>query len=261
MRCGLPALALVVAVGCFEYSPHAIVLDPSERHLHEKAVARLEAAPPQGMVRFAVVGDTELAYDEATEAVEHLNERDDIAFVVQMGDFTQVGLLPEFRRMNEIFARLRVPYFVVIGIHDYLGNGEDIYERMFGAVNFAFTFGRARFLLFDSNSREFGFDGSVPDLAWLAAQLAPDGDHDRAVLFSHVPPGTSDFDPSLQEGYDALLRAHRPVLAFHAHEERFRVGQREETPLYVADDVEGHSYLVATLHPGGAAEVERVYFP
>lgn len=66
MRGGLPALALVVAVGCFEYSPHAIVLDPFERHLHEKAVARLEAAPAHGMVRFAVVGDTELAYDEAT---------------------------------------------------------------------------------------------------------------------------------------------------------------------------------------------------
>jgi hypothetical protein len=258
MRRRVPALSLVLVAACFEYSPHAIVLDGSERDLHEKALARLRATRPPETVRFAVVGDTQVAFDEAAEAVAHLNGRDDIDFVVQIGDFTHFGLLQEFRRMNEIFARLRVPYFVVIGIHEHLGNGEEIYERMFGAADLAFSFGRTRFVLFDSNSREFAYDGTIPDVAWLAERL--DGAHDTAVLLSHCPPGTSDFDPKLVARYDALLRDHRPIISFHGHEHRFRFEEREGTPLYVADSVDHRSYLVAEVDPAGEFAVERVFF-
>jgi 3',5'-cyclic AMP phosphodiesterase CpdA len=261
MRPLLP-LALLVAAGCLEYSPHAVDLDGSERDLHSKALARLAAAPAPAVVRFAVVGDTQLAFDEAEEAVDHLNGRADLAFVVQAGDFTNFGLLPEYRLMNHIFERLRVPYFVVIGIHEYLGNGEDIYDRMFGPTDFSFTFAGTRFVLFDSNSREFAFDGSVPDLGWLAAQLPPGGDgtYDRAVLFSHVAPGHGDFDPRLEEPYVALLRSQPSVISFHAHEHRFRFDDATGTPIYLADSVNHRSYLVATLLPDGAIGVERISF-
>jgi 3',5'-cyclic-AMP phosphodiesterase len=255
-----PALVLVLATACFEYSPHAIVLDPSERDLHRKALARLEAAPPPASFRFAVVGDTQLRFDEAAELVDDLNARTDLAFVVQIGDFTHVGLLPEFRLMNEVFSRLRVPYFVAIGIHEYLGNGEDIYERMFGAPNLAFTVQRTRFVLFDSNSREFAFDGTVPNLAWIAAQVPSDGAYDRAVLVSHVPPATGDFDPALVANYDAILGAQRSVISFHGHEEKFRFEERAGTPLYVVDALDGRSYLIVTVLPEGGFAVEGVPF-
>lgn len=261
MRWSLGTLALVLATGCLEYSPHAIDLDPSERDLHRKAVERLHAIPPpEAGFRFAVVGDTQLAFDEAEDAVEHLNARDDLAFVVQGGDFTNFGLLPEFRLMNDIFARLRVPYFVVIGIHDHLGNADDIYDRMFGARDFSFTFGRTRFVFFDSNSLEFGFSGTVPDVGWLAAQLDPDGSFDGAVLVSHVAPMHADFDPALREPYVALLQAQSSVVSFHAHEHRYRFDDTTGTPMYLADSVNHRSYLVATVVAGGAFEVERVFF-
>lgn len=252
---------LLVLAGCFELSPHAVVLDASERALHARALASLAATPPgEGeVVRFALVGDTQLAFDEAADAVAHLNARGDLAFVVQLGDFTHVGLLPEYRRMNAIFARLEVPYFVVVGIHDLLGNGGEIYARMFGPRNATFTFGRTRFVLFDSNSRAEGFRGDVPDLAWLGGQLARDGPHDRTVLLSHVAPGTGDFDPALVEAYDALLSAIGPVISFHAHEHRPRFEDRAGTPVWIADSVDHRSYLVATVGPG-AVEVERVAF-
>jgi 3',5'-cyclic AMP phosphodiesterase CpdA len=259
MKRRLAALSLVAAAACFEYSPHAIVLDGSERDLHEKALARLGATRPPETVRFAVVGDTQVAFDEAAEAVADLNRRDDIDFVVQIGDFTHFGLLDEFKRMNEIFAALRVPYLVVIGNHDHLGNGEEIHERMFGPSHLAFTFGRTLFVLFDSNSREFGYDGTIPDVGWLEQRLAP-GAHDAAVLLSHVPPGTIDFDRKLVERYDALLREHRPLISFHGHEHRPRFEEREGTPLYVADSVDHRSYLVAEVDPAGEFYVERVFF-
>jgi 3',5'-cyclic AMP phosphodiesterase CpdA len=257
---GIAPVWLALACACFEYSPHAFDLDPSERGLHASAVDGLVSTAPPEPLRFALVGDTQHSFDDAADVVDRLNARSDLAFVVQLGDFTHLGLAPEFRLMNDVFARLRVPYLVVIGNHDYLGVGEDIYAEMFGPPNVAFTLGRTRFVLFDSNSREFGFDGNTPDLAWLAAQLAPDGSFDGAVLMSHCAPFSGDFDASLVERYDALLRVPPSLVSFHAHEHRFIFEEREGTPLYVADAVEGRSYLLATALPGGGFEVERVFF-
>ena len=79
--------------------------------------------------------------------------------------------------MNEIFARLHVPYLVVVGIHDLIGNGDAIYASMFGPTDFAFTHARVRFVVFDSNSTAHE-RRTVPDVAWVAEQLAPGPDHD-----------------------------------------------------------------------------------
>jgi 3',5'-cyclic-AMP phosphodiesterase len=256
----LAAVMAVLAASCFEYSPHAVVLDDSERGLHQKALARLDAETPPALLRFAVVGDAHLWFEEAKAAVASLNARDDLAFVVQIGDIMHVGLMPELRLMNEEFAHLRVPYFVVMGNHEHLGNGEDGYRAMFGDPALAFTFARTRFVLFDSNSREFDFDGTVPDVARLAAEVQPDGTFDHVVLLSHVPPGTSDFDASRVEAYDALLRAQPSVISFHGHEHAYRSEVREGTLLFVADALDGRSYLVAAVHPDGLFEVERVSF-
>jgi hypothetical protein len=260
MRAVLAAVPLLVATACLEYSPHVTALEGSERDLNRKAIARLQASPPPAELRFAVLGDTQLGFDETEEAVHHLNRRADLAFVVQAGDYTNFGQLFEYRLMNDVLDGLRVPYLVVIGNHDYLGNGEDVYEDMFGPRNQAFTFARTRFVLFDSNSREVAFDGSVPDVAWIAAQLAPDADHDRAVLVSHVPPATSDFDPAHVGPYDELLRTRAPAVSFHAHEHGFRTEEREGTPLYVADAIVHRNYLVATVASDGRVEVERIFF-
>ena len=80
------------------------------------------------------------------------------------------------------------------------------------------------------------------------------------MLLSHVPPGTSDFDPSLVDAYDALLRASAPVVSFHGHEHKPRFEERAGTPVWIADSVDHRSYLVATISPGRPAEVERISF-
>lgn len=260
-RRGLAIAWLALGTGCLqlEYSPHAATLDERESELHRKAKERLAASPPAEVLRVALVGDTQFAFDEARDVVAALNARGDLAFVVQLGDFTHTGVRFEFVEMNEIFARLRVPYFVVVGIHDLVGNGEAIYLRMFGPLDDAFTAGRTRFVLFDSNSLETGFDGTVPDLARLRRLTEPDGSFDRVVLMSHIAPHTADFDPALEEGYEALLRAQRSVVSFHAHEHGPREGEIAGTPLWVADAVEHRTYLLATIGPDGV-RVERVPF-
>jgi 3',5'-cyclic AMP phosphodiesterase CpdA len=253
-------LSALVLVGCFEFSPHALPTDPDELDLNARALRELEARPPRLPLRFAVVGDTQFFFDETEQAVEGLRRRDDLDFVVQVGDFTELGLLSEYRLMNDLFRRLPVPYLVVVGNHDLLGNGGQVYERMFGPRAFSFSRGRTRFVAFDSNSREAGFDGRVPDLAWLASQGAPAPEHDRTVFLSHVPPWNEDHDPALRQAYLAVARAAAPALSVHGHEHRFRTGTDGGVPVVVADVVTSRTYLVITVEEDGRFTVEQVGF-
>lgn len=255
----LAALCLC-AGSCLEWSPHELPSHESERDLHRKALARLLAAPPPAQLRFALLGDTQLELDQTQDAVAALNRREDLSFVAQLGDFTQFGSSAEYRLTNDLLRRLRVPYFVVIGNHDMLGNGRDFYREMFGSLDLAFTYGRTRIVLLDTNAVEYGFDGSAPDLAWLAEQLAPSPEFDRSFVLAHIQPGHLDFDPALTVPYFSLLRDLGAGASFHGHAHSFRTFDREGVRYFVTDSLLRRSYTLVTVAADGSFEVERVPF-
>jgi 3',5'-cyclic AMP phosphodiesterase CpdA len=253
-------VAAALLGGCLEYSPHQLPTDESERDLNRKAVERIVSRPVERL-RFVVVGDTQRGFSEAEDAVDAINRRDDVQFVVQLGDFTNVGVWLEFRLMNDIFARLRVPYLVVVGFHDLLGNGEAIYRAMFGPTDFAFTHGRVRLVAFDSNSSLHDYDGTVPDVAWLAEQLAPSAEHDRALTFSHVAPGQgADFDPALTAPTIAVLAGGGVDLSLHSHAHRYEAYVRDGVRFVLADSVEHRSFVVVSQREDGGFDQEKVDF-
>jgi 3',5'-cyclic AMP phosphodiesterase CpdA len=207
--------------------------------------------------------------------VDALNRIEGLSFVVQLGDFTHVGILGEYRLMLDVFRELSVPFFVVIGNHDQLGNGRAIYEQMFGPVNDGFTFAGTRFVLLDTNSREAAFDGSVPDLSWMRSWLlgsaaeecdrdanAPSGSGTEipVVVFAHVPPDSEEFDAALTPEYWELLHAGGVRLTFHAHEHRFRSAVHDGIPFFVSSAVEDRVLLVASQRADGGFDVEKVAY-
>jgi Icc protein len=259
MRSIVPAAALLAAA-CLEFTPHALPGD-SDRDVHERALERLATADAgrTGAV-VALVGDVQRRSDEAADAVAAIDARGDVDLVIQLGDFTDLGTIDEFELMKAIFDRLDAPYLVTLGNHDLLGNGERIFTAMFGPPNLAFTFARTRFVLLDTNSRHRDWDGSTPDLGFLAAALAPSPDHDRAVVLSHVPPTSADFDPGLVEGLLAGVSAAAPAALFHGHEHRLEQRVIEGVPVHGADDLGGRTYFLLRLPPEGGIEVEVVPF-
>lgn len=249
--------ALLVLAGCLQLSPHEL---PDERGLNLAAIEALAAVPAPEPLRFAVVGDVQRHSDEASDAVSSLNARDDLAFVVQVGDFTEYGLSFEFEVMQRVFARLRVPWLVAVGNHDLLGNGREIYERMFGPLDLAFTHGGVRFLLVHANALEAAGGGPVPDLAWVASKLAPDGAHGPAVVVAHVGPDAAEFDPTLRDLYWEVLRAGGAVASIHGHAEHFAARREGGILVATAEHVKRRGYLVLTARADGGFDVERVPF-
>jgi 3',5'-cyclic AMP phosphodiesterase CpdA len=256
----LCALA-AAAPGCFQLSPHELPGDAADQDVHRRSLEALAAEPPPpGPLRVAVVGDGQRSFDEADEIVRSVNRRGDVAFVVQVGDLTHAGTTFEFEVMNRVLRGLDVPYFVVVGNHDLIGNGREVYAHVFGARDLAFTYGRVRFVLLDTNSREYAFRGDVPDLAWLAARLAPDAEHDRAVVFGHLAPNGLDFDQALRAPYLELLRGAGVSLSIHGHAHKFEIWEEGGVRLLVVDSMEHRSYAVVTVHEDGSVEVEQVFF-
>ncbi|WP_240360769.1 metallophosphoesterase family protein [Pyxidicoccus caerfyrddinensis] len=211
-----------------------------------------------GPLRFAVLGDIQLFLDDGADAVEDLRRRD-VDFVVQLGDLTEYGSAQEYAWVAELFDRLPVPSFAVLGNHDVLGTGADIYRRTFGPPFLSFQHAGSRFVLFDSNSREYAFPGNVPDLEALGEALAPEPGVDHRFTFSHVPPWNGDFDAALT-GPLEQLQAERGVSAsFHAHLHQFESEVRRGVPYFVADSLEHRNYLVVAVD-GPVVRVERVFY-
>jgi 3',5'-cyclic-AMP phosphodiesterase len=249
--------ALLGGSSCLSYSPHEL---PPRRDVRGENLEWLESLPPAPRLKFAVVGDVQRTPDEALAAVRRLNDEEDLAFVVQVGDFTDLGLPDEFEIMSDVFDRLLVPWFVVIGNHDLLGDGGAIFDRLFGPRNHDFTYHRTRFVFLDTNSLEYGFGGRVPDLDWLEERLLPSPDHDRTVILSHVWPWSADFDPELRDEFLALLADGQVSLSLHGHDHHYRARTQERVRYFIADHVKQRTFLLVEEGPSGDLDVQRVGF-
>ena len=75
-----------------------------------------------------------------------------------------------------------------------------------------------KFLLHDTNSREYFFNGSTPNISWLKAELQPQSGITGFVTVSHVPPNSLDFEQKLIVPYSSLFGSTPGFLAsFHGH--------------------------------------------
>ncbi|MBC6991802.1 metallophosphoesterase [Hymenobacter sp. BT491] len=230
-RLFLLSMAVVLAAsGCnlLEYSPNQAYVPAAERHLTAQNLRRLQQQPlsPTDTLRFVFIGDSQRFYDEADDFVASVNEQQDIDFVMLAGDISDFGLVREMRWMHRRLQRLRVPYLTVIGNHDQVGNGRNAYQTVFGPLNYSFVRGGTKFICVDTNGREYGFQGRVPDVSWLTQQLADTAGAQRSVVVCHVPPTDADFDPQLVQPYARTVRSS-PQLVLHlaGHTHRYTAGQ------------------------------------
>ena len=250
------------ACDLFEYSPNQIVLDDDEKDLNAKSIAQLQAMPYKDTLRIILMGDTQRFYDETAEFVASANKQEDIDLVIHAGDISDFGFAREFKWVSEIMSGLKVPHVTVVGNHDLLVNGPKVYKEMFGPFNFSFSYSGIKFIFFDNNSREYNFNGLVPDLDWISKELEDTASFKQAVLVSHIPPFSADTDPKLEKDYTKMLSENGKVsLSLHGHQHSFSIEERYEDGITyaVSGAMDDRGYLIITLF-GDAFNTEKVLF-
>ena len=202
----------------FDYSPYTIDFSDENRNVNQRNIEKLHAREKNDTITIAFTGDTHLFFDETEWFVNNVNKNHSIDFVIHVGDFADFGLPKQYLWGNSFLLKLEVPYFVVIGNHDLVGNGSKAYQEMFGSFNYSLIYDSIKFIFVNTNSREFKFNGNVPDILWIENQLQPGVDFTRVVVILHVPPTNSDFDESLEEAFHNSLSHYKNVLfTVHGH--------------------------------------------
>lgn len=245
-------------IGCLEPTPFDV--DPSEVDLTAKSLARIAArSPSTNTFKFVAIGDTHDDYSALSAAVAAINTRDDVAFVIVAGDQTDQGLLREFELTRDELARLDVPYVTVIGNHDALSNGPEVYRRMYGPFDYSFEIGAVKFIVFNSNSLEFPGD-VVPDRAWLERQQSDLDGAASAIWVTHQEIRRPDDgrDGGGKAFYARLLDEY-PVasLVIHGHRLEHRLHRYHDTPVLQCGTFEMvFTYNLVTVRDGTATDIE-----
>jgi len=251
------SLAISIALaGCngTEFSPNQKFNGSTATDVNAKEISALPSKPAGSAIRIAVSGDTQRMYKESQIFVDHINSRNDIDFVVLNGDVSDFGLLLEFDGIYKIYSGLKVPFITVIGNHDQVANGYEIFLRMFGKPDFTFNYAGIKFVCHDSNSREHNFDGYNPDLNWLRNNLKLDEGTDHIVALSHVPPTDADFDQTLRADYEHLFNKTPGMLAsIHSHQHAPDIIYRKDDtgiPFIITNAIVNRAYTMIDISNG-----------
>lgn len=228
--------------GCYlglEYSPYSTDVD--YKNLNKKNIDRIKARESESSnYRIALIADTHRFYTETENVIKVLNSRNDLDFVFILGDITDVGLLKEYNFAYDIFSKLYCPFIVIAGNHEFLGYGENIYKKMFGPLNFNFTFRGTEFICFNDSNWESG----EPDWWWLEQTAALSYEQHKIVL-AHIDCSiTSErFNQEQVDRFNDIVKSYFDM-AFHAHDHVNSYKLIEDIPRYHVGSTHHRHYVI-----------------
>lgn len=246
----------------FEYSPNQVFSKNSLKDVNATNLKRLGEGKDDDTVRFILTGDTQQSREETNTFTKKVNAMPGIDFVIVSGDISEFGVLKEMEWISESLAKLKVPYMAVIGNHDLTARGKEVFLNMFGALNYSFVYGGVKFICHDSNSREYNFNGHVPDIPWLKSQLLPQDGVTNYIAISHVPPISTDFDSKLEKDYTAAFAGTPGFLAsLHAHTHNYEMFYPDESGIpYAITSAMGNKEFLLVEIINHKVSFERIFF-
>lgn len=265
LLCCLVLAFAAVSCDVFEYHPYDIRLKDEYKDINRRNLEWLKTLERHSdTVRFVFMGDSQRWYDETEALVESVNARSDIDFVIHGGDISDFGMKKEFCWIHDIMNGLKMPYMAIIGNHDHLGSGGEIYTNMYGELNFAFVYGGIKFLALNTNALEFDYSTPVPDFQFLKQQLTDslNESYDRTIVMMHAEPGDVVFNNNVKDVFQEYLKRFKNLMfCVHAHDHALQKRDLFEDGIvyYGSDCLKHRSYLVFTVIKD-KYEYEVVYF-
>ncbi len=250
IQCLLLAICLV-SCDLIEYHPYDLGSKNQPSNLNQTNINILKRNEDnQDTVRFIFMGDTQRHYDETEDFVNAINKRNDIDFVIHGGDITDFGMSKEYLWVHNIMKKLKVPYVALIGNHDVLGHGKDVYEKIYGDFNFSFKFRKTRFICLNTNALEFDYSTPVPDFDFMMRFMNDSSDIKRTIVVMHSPPFDDQFNNNSAIMYNKIIEQYRNVkFCLHAHLHNQSVIDYFNNGIlyYGCDDISKRSYFLFTL--------------
>lgn len=214
----LYALSIIFAAAFYscdmiEYHPYDGRVS-GETNINANNIKRIEeSCKGKDSIRFAVISDTQRWYDETEAAVEveALNKRNDIDFVIHGGDMSDFGLTKEFTWMRDILNKLNVPYIAILGNHDCLANGYDIFNSVFGKPNYSFLAGDTKFICLNTNALEFDYSRPVPDFKFIEEEYKDSRENTKTVFAMHARPLSEQFNNNVANVFQRYVKEFRQL--------------------------------------------------
>ena len=245
-----------------DYHPYDTRVD-GKSHINAQNIERIEAATAgKKAIRFVLISDTQRWYDETKAAVKSINARDDIDFVLHCGDLTDFGVTREFEVQRDILEGLRIPYVALLGNHDCLGTGADVYRHMFGNPDFTFNAGDVHFLCINSNAFEYDYSVDIPNFSFIREDLESlPSNVQRTVVAMHAQPTSEQFNNNVSELFEYEIRKY-PGLAFcmcgHGHHTQVNEWFDDGVLYYECAAAKHREYIIFTLDEEGGYSYETV---
>lgn len=260
MAAVLPAMT---SCGLFETHPYDVDIY-GDRDLTCKNIGLIESATPgRRSLRFAMISDTQGAYDETSAVVNAIN-REQVDFVLHGGDLSDYGMAKEFMRQRDIMDGFDAPYVCVIGNHDCLATGKDTYKAIFGPLNFAFTAGMVRFICLNTNALEYDYSCPVPDFGFLESELSCISPEIGITVFlMHVKPYEMVFNNNVAKTFQKYISSFPgEKFCLYGHEHQFKMDDLfgDGIIYYQCPDIAKRCYLLFTINEDNTYECELKSF-
>ncbi len=250
-------LILLFAIGCsdlIEYSPYDI--DVPELQWNESEVAKIDTLlKPQDTLRIAFFSDVHDNYDLLATAIDQINSRNDIHFIVCGGDITNSGLSQEYIWYLDEIKKSALPLVTVIGNHDYRSSGRYIYNRLFGSRRMCICCGPYRFILFDDVIWEN--NNLSPDYVWLNSVLSDESYQN--IFIAHVPPHGDQMEGPNRLVHEQFVHSDNTILCLYGHTHIYEDFDDNGIHTLVAASLADREFYVVSL-VGSESIIERMSF-
>lgn len=252
-------MVAMVLTGCedlFNYHPYDTRFS-GDTYINQRNIESIESAcRDKDTLRFVFMGDTHGWYSDTRDMVDAINSHgDSIDFVVHGGDLTDTGTTKEFVWTRDVLKRIKAPYVALIGNHDFLGTGDEVYRRMFGQLDFTFIAGRVKFVCLNTNATEYDYVAAVPNFDFMEEQLTADSAlFDRTVVCMHARPYSDQFNNNVAKAFEHYVNLFpRLIFCLNAHDHHLQADDLygDGVMYYGCDCAEHRSYLLFTITPDG----------
>lgn len=260
------ALLLFCLASCrdtFEHSPYSAQVPEEYSNQRQANFDKLNLAMPDpsdsSAFKIALISDSHTWFDHLEDAIDAVNKDNEISFILHGGDMTDGGMLMEYLLFQEIMNKANAPFFTVVGNHDCLANGLEIYEDMFGPDEYTLIAGNCKFIFFNDISWEL--EHRELNFSWLTDELSDHYKYSHVFVVAHIPPYSDSFTSLQEHAYTVIMDTNDVSISVHGHMHGYSLTDFYDDGMkyMTIGSVSERYYITMSIDPD-TVRMEKVHF-